>query len=193
MTNNPESIWIAILTCPTYFLLRAYKGKGFKVWGFQIWAQGGFAIPLAFHGDDIVYYFPTYVFIYSVRTWHPDLSFIARLSGRLHYTIILSSSITSVSHSWILSLRKTRMSNEILQILCPAGLDERKKAELRCCLTKLRLMNLCFKMWILRMICFDAASKLETMLLCSYYLQFLGKYCSIPWTVEARYMSCSCS
>ena len=34
-------------------------------------------------------------------------------------------------------------------------------------------------------------SKLETMLLCSYYLQFLGKYWSIPWTVEARYMSCS--
>ncbi|KAF5360641.1 hypothetical protein D9756_005137 [Leucocoprinus leucothites] len=41
-----ESIFI----CPTYYLLRAFKGRGFK---------GEFAIPPGLHGDDIVYYFPT--------------------------------------------------------------------------------------------------------------------------------------
>ncbi|KAJ3562066.1 hypothetical protein NP233_g9805 [Leucocoprinus birnbaumii] len=40
-----ESIFI----CPTYFLLRAFKNKGFK---------GEFAIPPGHHSDDIVYYFP---------------------------------------------------------------------------------------------------------------------------------------
>lgn len=40
-----ESIFI----CPTYFLLRAFKGKGFKA---------EFAIPPGGHGQDIIYYFP---------------------------------------------------------------------------------------------------------------------------------------
>ncbi|KAF5361010.1 hypothetical protein D9756_005128 [Leucocoprinus leucothites] len=42
-----ESIFI----CPTYLLLRAFKGKGFK---------GEFAIPPGGHAQDIVYYFPSF-------------------------------------------------------------------------------------------------------------------------------------
>ncbi|KAF5359758.1 hypothetical protein D9756_003025 [Leucocoprinus leucothites] len=40
-----ESIFI----CPTYYLLRAFKNKGFK---------GEFAIPPGGHGNDVIYYFP---------------------------------------------------------------------------------------------------------------------------------------
>ncbi|KAK0196594.1 Alpha/Beta hydrolase protein [Armillaria mellea] len=41
-----ESIFI----CPTYFLLRGFRGRAFK---------GQFAIPPAGHGDDVPYYFPS--------------------------------------------------------------------------------------------------------------------------------------
>ncbi|KAK0239584.1 Alpha/Beta hydrolase protein [Armillaria nabsnona] len=41
-----ESIFI----CPTYFLLRGFKGRAFK---------GQFAIPPAGHGDDVPYYYPS--------------------------------------------------------------------------------------------------------------------------------------
>ncbi|KAK0435637.1 Alpha/Beta hydrolase protein [Armillaria borealis] len=40
----------SIFVCPTYYLLRAYKGRAFK---------GQFAIPPAYHGDDVFYYFPS--------------------------------------------------------------------------------------------------------------------------------------
>ncbi|KAG7448366.1 alpha/beta-hydrolase [Guyanagaster necrorhizus] len=40
----------SIFVCPTYFLLRAFKGKAFK---------GQFAIPPGTHGSDVVYYFPS--------------------------------------------------------------------------------------------------------------------------------------
>jgi len=39
---------IAIFICPTYFLLRAFKGLAFK---------GEFAIPPGGHGQDVAYYF----------------------------------------------------------------------------------------------------------------------------------------
>ncbi|KAK0211206.1 Alpha/Beta hydrolase protein [Desarmillaria ectypa] len=40
----------SIFVCPTYFLLRGFKGKTFK---------GQFAIPPASHGSDVPYYFPS--------------------------------------------------------------------------------------------------------------------------------------
>ncbi|KAK0463614.1 Alpha/Beta hydrolase protein [Desarmillaria tabescens] len=40
----------SIFVCPTYFLLRAFQGKGFK---------GQFAIPPGTHGSDVAYYFPS--------------------------------------------------------------------------------------------------------------------------------------
>ncbi|KAK0211202.1 Alpha/Beta hydrolase protein [Desarmillaria ectypa] len=40
----------SIFVCPTYFLLRAFNGRGFK---------GQFAIPPASHGSDVSYYFPS--------------------------------------------------------------------------------------------------------------------------------------
>ncbi|KAJ7589890.1 Alpha/Beta hydrolase protein [Mycena floridula] len=40
----------AIFICPTYFLLRSFKGPSFK---------GEFAIPPGGHGDDAAYYFPS--------------------------------------------------------------------------------------------------------------------------------------
>ncbi|KAJ3569027.1 hypothetical protein NP233_g5330 [Leucocoprinus birnbaumii] len=46
----------SIFICPTYYLLRAFKGEAFK---------GEFAIAPAFHGDDIVYYFPTPLIVSS--------------------------------------------------------------------------------------------------------------------------------
>ncbi|KAF5360608.1 hypothetical protein D9756_005152 [Leucocoprinus leucothites] len=42
---NSESVFV----CPTYFLLRAMKGRAFK---------GEFAIPPAWHVNDLIYYFP---------------------------------------------------------------------------------------------------------------------------------------
>ncbi|KXN89295.1 Carboxylesterase 4A [Leucoagaricus sp. SymC.cos] len=38
----------AIFVCPTYFLIKAVRGRGFK---------GEFAVPPALHGDDVAYYF----------------------------------------------------------------------------------------------------------------------------------------
>ncbi|KAK0463609.1 Alpha/Beta hydrolase protein [Desarmillaria tabescens] len=40
----------SIFVCPTYYLLRAFKGRAFK---------GEFAIPPATHGADVHYYFPS--------------------------------------------------------------------------------------------------------------------------------------
>ncbi|KAF8058216.1 Alpha/Beta hydrolase protein [Lyophyllum atratum] len=39
----------AIFICPTYFLLRAFRGRGFK---------SEFAVPPGGHGNDLAYYFP---------------------------------------------------------------------------------------------------------------------------------------
>ncbi|KAJ7703523.1 Alpha/Beta hydrolase protein [Mycena rosella] len=40
----------SVLICPTYFLLRAFSGRGFK---------GEFAVPAGLHGRDLPYYFPS--------------------------------------------------------------------------------------------------------------------------------------
>ncbi|KAK0463611.1 Alpha/Beta hydrolase protein [Desarmillaria tabescens] len=45
----------AIFVCPTYFLLRAFKGKTFKASS----TMGQFAIPPGSHGSDVAYYFPS--------------------------------------------------------------------------------------------------------------------------------------
>ncbi|KZP26472.1 alpha/beta-hydrolase [Athelia psychrophila] len=76
-----ESIFI----CPTYFLLQAFKGRSWK---------GEFAIPPGNHGDDVPYYFISWVhllrgdfiIIYNFfpsrndRTWD-NLDFVASFSG----------------------------------------------------------------------------------------------------------------
>ncbi|KIM74428.1 hypothetical protein PILCRDRAFT_828293 [Piloderma croceum F 1598] len=46
----------AIFICPTYYLLKAFNGKSWK---------GEFAVPQAYHGDDLQYYFP------SIKSYSP--------------------------------------------------------------------------------------------------------------------------
>ena len=65
----------AIFICPTYFLLRAFDGRAYKVGvsppppsHFNIFIQffqffqGEFAVPPAFHGQDITFYLPDFQF-----------------------------------------------------------------------------------------------------------------------------------
>ncbi|KAK0239585.1 Alpha/Beta hydrolase protein [Armillaria nabsnona] len=56
----------SIFVCPTYFLLRAFKGRAFKANADIKFNQGQFAIPPATHGMDVSFYFPSYVQCHNI-------------------------------------------------------------------------------------------------------------------------------
>ncbi|KII87402.1 hypothetical protein PLICRDRAFT_177155 [Plicaturopsis crispa FD-325 SS-3] len=62
----------SIFVCPTYFLLRAFNGRGHK---------GEFAIPPGTHGEDVAYYFPSLTLGRLPAAPFNNVSFIDSFSG----------------------------------------------------------------------------------------------------------------
>ncbi|KXN89065.1 hypothetical protein AN958_06369 [Leucoagaricus sp. SymC.cos] len=75
----------SIFVCPTYFLLLAFKGRGFKVLHTffsshgtedELQLHGEFAIPPGGHAQDVIYYFPSSVLAPGVLPPYNNTTFI---------------------------------------------------------------------------------------------------------------------
>ncbi|KAH9833434.1 alpha/beta-hydrolase [Rhodofomes roseus] len=91
-----ECEYLPIFVCPTYLLLQAFGNRAYK---------GEFAIPPGYHGQDVQYYFPTYV---------------SPPSNALPPAYNNSEFITSFSQSFLSVVRSLNPNDKFIPDLTPA-------------------------------------------------------------------------